>query len=118
MCVLESVHKLAYLPCCRYTDFIVPYRWLFWSDLGDNPKIGRISMDSTNCSTIISSDIVWPSSLAIDYKTLTLFWSDVYLDLLESSNFDGTNRTTLEDTFFSTHMALHFSIKVSSGAIG
>ena len=59
-----------------------------------------MSMDGTNHSTIISSDIVWPTGLAIDYATLTLFWSDTHLDKLESSNYDGNNRTVLLKELF------------------
>ena len=57
-------------------------------------------MDGMAYTTIVSSDIVWPSGLAIDYQTLTLFWSDASLDRLESSDYNGWNRTILIERRF------------------
>jgi hypothetical protein len=57
-------------------------------------------MDGTAHTTIISTDIVWPSGLAIDYTTHTLFWSDASLDKLESSDFDGQHRRILLERQF------------------
>ena len=57
-------------------------------------------MDGTAHTTIISTDIVWPSGLAIDYQTHTLFWSDASLDKLESSDFDGQHRQILFERQF------------------
>ncbi|CAI8033011.1 Low-density lipoprotein receptor-related protein 4, partial [Geodia barretti] len=74
--------------------------WLFWTDWGGSPKVERMSMDGTAHTTIISTDIVWPSGLAIDYATHTLFWSDASLDKLESSDFDGQHRRILLERRF------------------
>ena len=74
--------------------------WLFWTDWGGSPKVERMSMDGTAHTTIISTDIVWPSGLAIDYTTHTLFWSDASLDKLESSDFDGQHRRILLERRF------------------
>ena len=57
-------------------------------------------MDGTAHTTIISSDIVWPSGLAIDHHTHTLYWSDASLDQLESSDFNGEHRTILMERQF------------------
>ena len=76
------------------------HRWLFWTDWGENPKLERMSMDGTAHTTIISSDIVWPSGLAIDHHTQTLYWCDASLDRLESSDFNGEHRTILMERQF------------------
>ena len=74
---------------------VLIHRWLFWTDLGEEPKIERLSMDGTNHTTIISTGITQPKGLAIDYDTRALFWCDAVRDRIESSNFDGSHRTIL-----------------------
>ena len=74
---------------------VLIHRWLFWTDLGEEPKIERISMDGRNRTTIISTGIMQPKGLAIDYDTHTLFWCDAVQDRIESSNFDGSHRAIL-----------------------
>ena len=59
-----------------------------------------MSMDGSGYTSIISTDIVWPSGLAIDYQSQTLFWSDAHLDRLESSDFNGQNRLILLERRF------------------
>ena len=75
-------------------------RWLFWTDWGDAPKIERVSMDGTGHTTVHSSGVTWPNGLTIDYETHTLFWTDANLDRIESSNYDGSNRTILIQGLF------------------
>ena len=76
------------------------FRWLFWTDWGNTPKIERVSMDGAGQTTVHSSGIMWPNGLAIDYNTHTLFWTDANLDKIEFSNYDGSNRTVLIEGLF------------------
>ena len=43
--------------------------------------------------SLSSTALAWPNDLTLDYTTLTLYWVDAYLDKMESSHIDGTNRT-------------------------
>lgn len=48
---------------------------------------GRMALHTTNLNT--------PYALAIDYATQTLYWADYALNILESSQTDGSNRRLL-----------------------
>lgn len=54
-------------------------------------------MDGTNRREIITSSIDAPSGLAIDKIEQRLYWCDMSLDRIESSNLDGTDRRVLFD---------------------
>ena len=80
------------------------HRWLYWTDWGEVAKIERISMDGSNSSrqTLLSTDLVWPNGLTLDYSTQTLYWADASLNKIESSQVDGSNRILL-----TTYSILH-----------
>lgn len=69
-------------------------RYLYWSDWGDNPHIGRIGMDGTNRSVIVEDRITWPNGLTLDFINDRIYWADAREDYIEFSNLDGTNRHT------------------------
>ena len=98
-CICTHTHTYTYTYTHTHTH-TRGTRWLFWTDWGESPKVEKISMDGTAHTTIISSNIVWPSGLAIDHHTHTLYWSDANLDKLESSDFDGRNRRILLERQF------------------
>ena len=50
-------------------------------------------MDGT--SRIVLHSVGYVYALTLDYDTQTLYWLDYNLNLLESSNVDGTNRLLL-----------------------
>lgn len=56
-------------------------------------------MDGTHRKYIISSDTTAPSGLAIDKIEQRLYWCDMALDRIESSDLDGTNRRVLFDHY-------------------
>lgn len=58
-------------------------------------------MDGKSRHVIISSNLVWPNGLAIDYASQSLYWADAMFDRIESSNTDGSNRHVL--TTFGIH---------------
>ncbi|XP_064477406.1 very low-density lipoprotein receptor-like isoform X2 [Ornithodoros turicata] len=66
--------------------------WMFWSDWGSAAKIERSGMDGSHRAAIVTTDILWPNGLAIDYVTKKLFWADAKLHIICSSDYDGTNR--------------------------
>lgn len=70
------------------------YRYLFWTDWGDNPRIERSGMDGdpTTRQVIISGQIGWPNGLTVDYTLQRLYWADARLKKIESSLYDGSDR--------------------------
>ncbi|TKS77601.1 Prolow-density lipoprotein receptor-related protein 1 [Collichthys lucidus] len=73
----------------------VRYGYLYWSDWGDNPHIGRIGMDSTNRSVIVEDKITWPNGLTLDFINDRIYWADAREDYIEFASLDGTNRHTV-----------------------
>lgn len=71
-------------------------RYLYWSDWGDNPHIGRIGMDGTNRSVIIQDKITWPNGLTLDFINDRIYWADAREDYIEFASLDGSNRHTGE----------------------
>ena len=72
-----------------------PGGFLFWSDLGDVARIERADLDGEARLAIVADYIVWPAALCVDTVKSRLFWLDVRLNSLSSSNFDGTNYRTV-----------------------
>ncbi|XP_015230707.1 PREDICTED: low-density lipoprotein receptor-related protein 2-like [Cyprinodon variegatus] len=68
------------------------YGWLYWTDLGDKAYIGRVGMDGTNISAIITTKLAWPNALTIDYTTNKIFFADSHLNFLDFADMDGQNR--------------------------
>lgn len=81
---------------CNFNTVINPLlvRYLYWSDWGDNPHIGRIGMDGTNRSVIIEDKITWPNGLTLDFINDRIYWADAREDYIEFASLDGTNRHT------------------------
>lgn len=57
--------------------------WLYWTDWGDTAYIGRVGMDGTNATALITTKLEWPSALTIDYTTNKIFFADSHLNFLE-----------------------------------
>ena len=70
--------------------------YLYWSDWGDIPHIGRIGMDGTNRSVIVEDKITWPNGLTLDFVNDRIYWADAREDYIEFASLDGTNRHTGE----------------------
>lgn len=68
---------------------------MFWTDWGNNARIERANMDGEERSTVITEDLVWPNGLSIDVRTEKLYWNDAKRKVIETSDFDGTNRKIL-----------------------
>eukprot|EP00794_Sanderia_malayensis_P002948 gene2949-3400_t len=72
---------------------------MFFSDWGTHPKIESAYMDGTRRLTIISTGLRYPSGLAIDKIEERIYWSDMGLDRIESSDLDGSDRRILYDHY-------------------
>lgn len=73
-------------------DGLIISRYLYWSDWGDVPHIGRIGMDGTNRHVIIQDKITWPNGLTLDFINDRIYWADAREDYIAFASLDGTNR--------------------------
>ena len=70
---------------------------MFWTDYGVVAKIETAGMDGGERRTLHFSEISQPNGIAIDYSSGRIYWSDAGMDRLEFSNFDGSDRTIVEN---------------------
>ena len=54
-----------------------------------------MKLDGTEREVIVNSSLVWPNGLTIDYEESRLYWTDAYLDKVESSDLYGNGRVKL-----------------------
>jgi hypothetical protein len=47
------------------------FEGLFWSDWGAKPQIVRAGMDGTEVTLFVTTRVVWPDSLALNYPLAT-----------------------------------------------
>lgn len=79
----DSPRAIVVHPCKGY---------LFWSDVGKEPMIGRSSLVGSQFEKIITTNIKWPNGLTIDFEQDKLYWADAYYDKIETCDFDGNYR--------------------------
>ncbi|XP_043344111.1 low-density lipoprotein receptor-related protein 2 isoform X2 [Cervus canadensis] len=79
------------------------YGHVYWADWGDRAYIGRVGMDGTLKSLIISTKIMWPNGLTIDYTNDLLYWADAHLGYIEYSDLEGHHRHTVYETGTLSH---------------
>uniref|UniRef100_H2Y8K0 EGF-like domain-containing protein n=1 Tax=Ciona savignyi TaxID=51511 RepID=H2Y8K0_CIOSA len=66
--------------------------YMYWTDLGKDPHIGRVGMDGKDRSVIIHNTLLgWPNALTIDYASRKLFWADSKEDYIAHCELDGSN---------------------------
>ncbi|XP_032148954.1 low-density lipoprotein receptor-related protein 2 isoform X4 [Sapajus apella] len=73
------------------------YGYIYWADWGHRAYIGRVGMDGTNKSVIISTKLEWPNGITIDYTNDLLYWADAHLGYIEYSDLEGRHRHTVYD---------------------
>ncbi|XP_063285770.1 low-density lipoprotein receptor-related protein 2 [Pelobates fuscus] len=69
--------------------------YVYWTDWGDNPYVGRVGMDGKNKTAIITTKIEWPNGITIDYTNDKLYWADAHLNYIEYSDLEGRHRHTV-----------------------
>ena len=73
-----------WIACMLHPQVICFFRFMYWSDWGSTPYIGRMSLDGKNISTTFITDkLGWPNALTIDYESGRLWWGDAHLDIIE-----------------------------------
>lgn len=95
ICFIYLLHiQIFNLPVMSLSDFdgLIISRYLYWSDWGDVPHIGRIGMDGTNRHVIIQDKITWPNGLTLDFINDRIYWADAREDYIAFASLDGTNR--------------------------
>ena len=73
-----------------------PTGYLYYSDWGNVPHIGKCGLDGSGRRWFINSKLIgWPNGLSLCHITKRLFWVDAKLDVIESCDRDGKNRMQL-----------------------
>lgn len=79
-------------------DYDCQEKMVYWTDVAGR-TISRSSLKpGAEPEVIISTDLMSPEGLAIDYLRRNLYWTDSSTDKIESSRMDGSDRKTLFDT--------------------
>ena len=75
------------------------FRLLYWTDADPlTPKIEYSWMNGEHRKALVSTRLIRPSALTIDYvMNDTVYWADYKLGVIESINVDGTNRQQIMD---------------------
>jgi hypothetical protein len=66
-------------------DFLFNASWIFFSD-DRQLTIGCVNRDGTNKHNIISTGLLRPQGIAVDWVARNLFWIDAGTDLIEVVN--------------------------------
>ncbi|XP_070568538.1 low-density lipoprotein receptor-related protein 6-like isoform X1 [Ptychodera flava] len=72
--------------------------YMYWTNLVENPRIEKAAMDGGDRQVIVATGLGNPGALAIDYHTEKIFWSDMALLRIESSDLNGVNRMVMVDS--------------------
>ena len=63
--------------------------WMFWSDHGSRPYIGKAGMDGSDRVQLVTENVMWPNSITLDLVMERLYWVDAKLHLIGSVGLDG-----------------------------
>ncbi|XP_048340432.1 low-density lipoprotein receptor-related protein 2 [Sphaerodactylus townsendi] len=72
--------------------------YMYWTDWSSNAKIERATLGGNFRTAIVSTDLVWPNGLTLDYEEQQLYWADANLQKIERSSLTGTNREVIVST--------------------
>ncbi|XP_033127863.1 low-density lipoprotein receptor-related protein 2-like [Anneissia japonica] len=72
-----------------------PFRYIFWTDWGTNPRIERMAMDGTERIQIVTDKLYWPNAITIDYPNSRIYFADSRLDFIDYCDYDGNGRKQL-----------------------
>lgn len=70
---------------------------MYWTDANPkSPRIERSWMNGEKRKILVMKRLVRPSALTIDYiMTHRVYWADYKTGVIESMNYDGTERTII-----------------------
>ena len=81
---------------------------MYWTDWGSVPFIGRVGMDGTDMSKIITSGLYHPWGITVDFQSDHIFWVDGHLGFIEYEP------TTINSTRFLASCNVIYSLDISS----
>ena len=65
---------------------------MFWTEWGDNPKIGRANLNGDQRLAIVTTNLHQPSGLDLDKGNQRIIWVNTYFGIVESIDYNGGNR--------------------------
>ena len=79
---------------CNLYEMLLCCRLMFWiNGVDGKPLIERADMDGRNRQTVVSTELISPSDLALDvHMGHRLYWSDPKKHVIESVAVDGSDR--------------------------
>lgn len=66
--------------------------YMYWTDWGEVPYIGKAGMDGSEPKAILNESLGWPNALTVSLTTNELFWADAKEDYIAYSDLNGNNR--------------------------
>ncbi|XP_076313100.1 LDL receptor protein 1 isoform X3 [Tachypleus tridentatus] len=70
-----------------------PYEgYMYWTDWGEKPYIGKAGMDGSNPKILVNESLKWPNGLTMDYETKEIFWADASEDYIAVADSEGKNK--------------------------
>eukprot|EP00794_Sanderia_malayensis_P002951 gene2951-3401_t len=66
--------------------------YLFWIDLGSSPRIERATLDGKDRRSIVTTILVWPNDIAIDFSAKRVYWIDGKTYKIWSVDYAGGGR--------------------------
>lgn len=81
--------------------------YMYWTDWGDRPHIGKAGMDGSNPTIIVNDSLGWPNALTLSYETNELFWGDAREDYIAVTDLDGKNRRVVMSRAKNPKLMLH-----------
>lgn len=73
--------------------------WTDWEEDEIDDSVGRIEkawMDGYSRQIFVTSKMLWPNGLTLDYHANVLYWCDAYYDHIERIFLNGTDRKVKE----------------------
>ena len=71
------------------------HRFLYWCDRSSRVRISRSLLNGENITYLVTTLIIRPESITIDFLTDDVYWSDTIRDTIETISWDGRNRRTV-----------------------
>lgn len=75
--------------------------WTDWEEDEIDDSVGRIEkawMDGYSRQIFVTSKMLWPNGLTLDYHANVLYWCDAYYDHIERIFLNGTERKVKKNT--------------------
>lgn len=78
------------------------HSWMYWTDWEEDEiddSVGRIEkawMNGHSRQIFVTSKMLWPNGLTLDYRSNLLYWCDAYYDHIERIFLNGTDRKVKE----------------------